>query len=129
MSAVLKKIFPVLLLFCAVSFSGCALFLLGGGAATGYAISDDEVEGMTDRPMDEVYSVLEQILDERGMITARNATTRTLEAILQDSEVNASVEQISSRSVRFRVKARRAEGLFPHMDLAQSIASELYQRL
>lgn len=112
------------------SFSGCALLLLGGGAATaGYAVSDDEVEGLTDRSLDDVYSLLEELLDEEGLITSRNATTRTLEALIQNSEVTAVAERMTAQSVRFRIKARRADGLFPDLDLAKKLVNEFYKRL
>ena len=47
----MKKAYAAFAIFMAVGFgmiqSGCALFLLGAGAAGGYAISKDEIEGMT----------------------------------------------------------------------------------
>lgn len=121
--------FCSLVLAAGFNFSGCALFLIGAGGATAYGISEDEVEGLTDASANKVFNVLERVLDERGTITSQNATTRIMEAIVNDSEVKTSIEQVTAKSVRFRIKARRAEGLFPHLDLAQEIANDVYQRL
>ncbi len=126
-----KKSLPLLLLLFGLGFanSGCALFLLGGGAAGGYAVSDDEIEGLTDAPIDDVYETVEHVLGQKGLITSRNRTTRTLEAVIQDSEVKASIEPATTVSVRFRIKARRAEGLFPHQDLAQKLVNAVFEDL
>ena len=127
-----KKQLSLLMILFALGFSnaGCALFLIGGGAAAGgYAISEDEIEGLSDRPIDKVYDTLEDVLGQKGLITARSRTTRTLEAVIQDSEVRATVERVTTASVRFRIKARRADGLFPDRGLAQKLVNEVYQRL
>lgn len=84
---------------------------------------------MTGRPLNEVYAVLEQLLDDEGLLTFRNAAARTLEALIQKSEVTAAAERGSAESVRFRIKARRADGLFANLDLARKLINEFYERL
>jgi hypothetical protein len=113
----------------AIPSSGCALFLLGAGAAGGYAISKDEIEGLMDNSYNKVWQAAREVIKKEGAITLESPNTGKLEAIVDNSTVNVSVEQATSNSVRLRVQARKTKGLFPDQELAQDLYTQITKKL
>ena len=62
--------FTVLIILC-VALSGCAVVLVGAGAAGGYAIGKDYIQGETDKNFDRVYDSAINIADIMGAVESR----------------------------------------------------------
>ncbi len=121
----------VLLFFILTSalHSGCALFLLGTGAAGGYAISKDEIEGLTDSSYDKAWNASKQIIREEGAPTLEDRTHGKIEAVVGGSTVELNVAQVTAKTVRLRVKARKSKGLFPDIKLAQQLYTRIIKKV
>ena len=109
--------------------SGCALFLVGAGAAGGYAITEDEMEGMTDLSRDRVWKTSLEVLQQRGAVTVQDKTQGRIEAIVNKSDVEVHVDQITKTTVRLRVKARKAKKVFPDLGLAQELHGQIMRKV
>ncbi len=110
-------------------FSGCALFLIGGGVAGGIAISRDTVEGHFDKRFDQVWGAARQVLMGEGFIKLEDKPHGEIHAEAEKSEVTVEVLQVSEKTVRVRVKARKSYKLVPNMDLANKIYNKLFKKL
>jgi hypothetical protein len=110
-------------------FSGCAIFLLGAGAAGGMAISKDTIEGTVDKPFDRVWNASREVLKQEGFIRLENKPVGKIEAEVGKSRVKFEAQQITEKTVRFRVKARKTSKLLPDMDLANILYNKIFQKL
>lgn len=120
--------FTALLLFSMIQ-SGCAIFLLGAGAAGGYAVSKDEIEGHTDVSMNKVWNAMVDTVASEGSVVLKDQDHSQLEAIVRESEVKANLVQITPKTVQVRIKARKVKGLFPDIKLAQELYTKLIKRI
>jgi hypothetical protein len=118
-----------LLLGSQLFFSGCAIFLLGAGAAGGMAISKDSIEGTVDKPFDRVWNAGREVLKQEGFIRLENKPAGVMEAEVQKSQVKFEAQQITEKTVRLRVKARKTAKLMPNMDLANILYNKIFQKL
>lgn len=109
--------------------SGCALFLIGAGAAGGYSISKDEIEGLSDVSFDKVWNAARDVVRTQGAITAENKSVGTMEAVIGGSTAEFKIEQVTPKTVRTRIKARQTKGLFPDIELAQDLYSQMLRKM
>lgn len=109
--------------------SGCALFLVGAGAAGGIAISKDTIEGHFDRKLDQVWRASREVLMQEGFIRLENKTQGEIEAEVKKSEVKIGILQVSEKTVRIRVKARKGMKLLPNPDLANDLYNKIFYKL
>jgi hypothetical protein len=119
----------LILLITALPMTGCALFLLGAGAAGGYAISKDEIEAMYDAKYDKVWNATKTTLQHNGALTLDDRNHGKIEAIVGGSTINVMIDQVTAKTVRLRIKARKTKGLFPDIDLAQEINEDVMKKL
>ncbi len=125
-----SSLFLVVMLSLMPYFSGCALFLIGAGAAGGYAvIGEDEVESNHDLSFQRVWDASRRTVMEKGVIISENKATGYIEAKIEDSDVKVNIEQVTQKSVRLRIKARRGKGVFPHIEQAQNLHVIIMQKL
>ena len=111
-----------------LALSGCALLLVGAGAAGGYAISKDSVRNYFDLPQGEVYRAGRDVVAELGAIISEDSRHGTLKGIVQGATVTVTVKPVSRRTVELRVKAR--DNLFmPELDVAQAVYNNIFSRL
>lgn len=108
---------------------GCAVLLLGTGAAGGYAITQDTVESFTERDFNKVWKKVDEILEREGSIILRDETQGLIKAVVQKSEVEVLIEKLTEDTVRVRIKARKLKAFFPNLKLAQSIHSMIIGEL
>lgn len=108
---------------------GCALFLVGAGAAGGYAISKDEIEGFTDRDYERTWETARRVIAQDGAILAENKTLGEIEATVRDSNVKTKIEKYSTVSVRLRIQARKGYNLLPDIETAQDIFTKIIKDL
>ena len=123
--------FPLLgITFLSLSlFSGCAVFLLGAGAAGGIAISKDTIKGNFDKKLDQVWRASREVLIQEGFIRLEDKTHGTIDAEVRKSEVKIEILQISEKTVRIHVKARKGYKLLPNPDLANELYNKIYQKI
>ena len=110
-------------------FSGCALFLLGAGAAGGVAISKDTIEGHFDRKADSVWNATREVLRQEGFIRLEDRAHGAFDAEVRKSEVKVEITSVSEKTVRVRVKARKGYKLLPNIDLANELYNKIYQKI
>ena len=117
------------MVFSLFTFSGCALFLIGGGVAGGIAISKDTIEGHFDKKLDQVWRASREVLMQEGFIRLENRPHGQIESEVRKSEVKIEVLQVSEKTVRIRVKARKGHKLLPNPDLANELYNKIFYRL
>ena len=110
-------------------FSGCALFLIGAGVAGGVAISDDEIEGVVDRSYDKVWKASHDVLTKEGFVKSEDRPHGSIEGEVGKSEVKISIAQLTERTVRIRVKARKDYKVVPDLQLANELYNKIFQKI
>ena len=111
-----------------VGLSGCAVLLVGAGAAGGYAISKDSVQNLFDLPSDTVFRASREAVSEQGLITVEDARNGLIKATVEAATVTVTVKPVTKKTVELRVKARD-NFLFPKVDIAQAIYTRILERL
>ena len=117
------------LLISLLLFSGCPLFLLGAGAAGGYSISKDEIEGTLEKPLDRVWKASREVIMYEGFIRREDRPHGMIESQVGKSEVKIEVRQIAERTVRVRVKARKGYKLVPDLELANELYNKILKKI
>jgi len=115
--------------FFAFLSSGCALLLIGGGAAGGYSISKDEIEILTDAKYNKIWKASTNVLRERGLVILEDKTHGVIEAEVEKSTITVHVDQATDKTIRLRVKGRRVKNMFPDMKKAQSVFKQIVKKI
>lgn len=110
-------------------FSSCAIFLLGAGVTGGIAISKDTIEGHFDKKLDPVWKAAREVLMQEGFIRLEDKPHGQIEAEVRKSEVKIEILQVSEKTVRIRVKARKGMKLLPNPDLANELYNKIFNKL
>ena len=110
-------------------FSGCALFILGVGAAGGYAVSKDTIEGFAEKSMDRAWRASREVIMEEGFIKTEDKGTGKIEGEVRKSEIKIEVEQLTPQTVRIRVRARKGYQLLPDVGLANELYNKISQKM
>jgi len=123
--------FGILIAFAGLSLltSGCALFLVGGGAAGGYAIAKDTAGSFTDVSFDKVWKAAESVIRKEGLLTLSDKNHGYIEAQVEESTVKVNLEQVTKDTVRINIKARKIKGLFPNVKLAQRLHLQVIDKI
>ena len=111
----------------AMGLSGCAVLLVGAGAAGGYAISRDSVKNLFDLPANTVFMASRDVVAEHGLITVEDSRNGLIKAVVEGATVTVTVKPVTKKTVELRVKAR--DHLFPKVDIAQTIYTHILERL
>ena len=111
-----------------VGLSGCAVLLVGAGAAGGYAISKDSVKNLFDLPADTVFRASREVMSAQGLITVEDARNGLIKATVEGATVTVTVKPVTKKTVELRVKARD-QLLFPKVDIAQALYTKILERL
>ena len=109
--------------------SGCALFLVGAGVAGGVAISKDTIEGTVEKPFDRAYQTSREVIMKEGFIKLEDKAHGTIESEVRKSEVKIEVLQLTEKTVRVRVRARKDYKVIPDLDLANELYNKIFQKL
>jgi len=108
---------------------GCALFLVGAGVAGGVAISEDEIEGLMEKKFDRVWTAAREVVIKEGFIKLEDRAHGTMEGEVRKSEVKISVAELTEKTVRLRVKARKVYRVVPDLDLANELYNKILRKL
>lgn len=119
-------------LIIAISFSfflyGCAMMLVGAGAAGGYAIGRDYIQGDTDKGFESVYNSAVNVADMMGIIESKfsNPSVGKIRAMVENSSLEIDLERLTRQTVRLRVKSRK--NMMPNIELAQKVYNKILQQ-
>lgn len=108
--------------------SGCAVLLLGAGAAGGYAISKDSITNHYDLSSTVVYQAAREVIGEEGLVTLEDEHRGLIKAEVLDANVTIQVRKVSDRTTQLQVKARN-DLLLPKIDIAQNVYNKIDRRL
>lgn len=106
-----------------------ALFLFGAGAAGGIAISKDTIQGHFDKKLDHVWRTSREVLMQEGFIRLEDRPHGEIEAEIRKSNIKIEILQISEKTIRIRVKARKGHQLLPDPDLANELYNKIFYKL
>ena len=112
---------------CMMTFSGCAVFLVGAGVAGGLAASKDTAKLEIDKNMNQAWSAAGNVIKQMGVITAENKKAGIMEANVRDTKVKVTIIQMTPKSVRVEVKSRK--NMMPQMDLSTEILNKIHEQL
>lgn len=106
--------------------SGCTAVVAGSviGAAGGYIVSKDTIQGDTDKPYDSIWNAAKTIASEQGTIREENYKKGTLKIVAGDSSlVWIKLVRMTRATTRLKISCRRFH--LPNLRLAQ----EIYTRI
>jgi len=112
----------------AMSLSGCAVLLVGAGAAGGYAISKDSIRNHFDLPPSTVYRAARDVIGAEGLVTVEDERRGLIKAEVEGAHVTITVKRISEKTTELTVKARN-ELLMPKIEVAQALYNKILGRL
>lgn len=125
---------PISFLFILFSLSisaGCAVALVGAGAAGIYAISDDTVEAIVKNPPDSTYHKALKVMKSKGNITSSNSSTRTIEGNVNgvSTDVWIGFDPKTGKGSKITVKSRSFSGAFPNLEVAKKTLNDIMRAL
>ena len=122
----MRKIFILLAL--PWFFSGCAMMLVGAGAAGGYAIGRDYIQGESDKSFESVYDSAANIAGIMGVIESQfsNPSLAKIKAKVESSSLEIDIERLTRQTLRLKVKSRK--NMMPNIELAQKVYSKILQQ-
>lgn len=124
---IIKSLFFVGLLVCYLNFCGCIYVVAGAGALGGYAISRDTIQGETDKTFDNIWNSSLKVLNILGNVTMEDKKKGVIEAKIDSSYAKVTIEQLTPKTTRLRVKARKF--MLPNISLAQKIYIKVIQNV
>jgi hypothetical protein len=121
-------IFVTYITMCCLIFSGCVYLVAGAavGAVGGYAISKDTIQGDTDKTFNSLWSSSLKVLGIMGTVKTEDKQKGEIEADVDGSEVKITMEQLTTKTTRIRVSARKY--LMPNISLAQKIYIKIIEQ-
>ena len=117
------------LLFVSFSLCGCVMMFVGAGAAGGYAIGRDYVQGDVENDFDTMYDAAARISEKIGVIESKysNNSVGRIRASVDTSSLYITVERLTRHAVRLKVKSRK--NLLPNLDLAQKTYTNILEEV
>ncbi len=110
------------------ALSGCAMLLIGAGAAGGYAISRDSIANRVEQPPDVVYDMSRDVLHELGFVLADDEGRHRLRGTVEGASVTITVTPVSERMTELKVRARN-NVLLPRITVAHTVYNAIIERL
>ena len=122
-------VWAVVLSFSALCLQGCAALLIGtAGVIGGVAISEDTVQSDMDAGYDQVWNTtLNEIEKMGGDITLKDKVHGLIDVKVKGSRVHLSLDRITEKTVRLKVKSRR--NYLPNIKLAHEISARILKKL
>lgn len=123
-----ESVLTVVLALICFSLSSCAPLIIGGalGAAGGYVISKDTTQGVVERSYDKVWETSIEVLKEMGGADFVYSPGGKFRAFVGESKINVRVEQMSEKTVRLTVSARK--GILPRLKLAEGVFIKVIEK-
>lgn len=118
----------VFLLMLTPVFNGCALLLVGGGAAGGYAVSKDEVTGAVDAKKSKVFNAALNTAKNKGIIRLQDESHGRIDVSVNDITVKIHVDQLTEKSTQLKVEARNKYKM-PKIQVAQDVYTDILKKV
>lgn len=123
-----SKLFYILILpFLLLVLNGCTVALIGAGAAGALVVSQDGVSTYIDSDVSSIWRLSSEVLRQSGQILESDRKSGTIKAIVKNSKVKVLIEEVTSKTVKLKVKARK--NLLPNVELAHDLATKILERL
>ena len=124
-----SQIFFVGMLCMTLGLQGCAVLLIGtAGVLGGVAISEDTVQSDIDGGFDTVWNTtLNEIEKMGGEVTLQEKFRGAVEAKVKGSNIRATLERITDKTVRLKVKSRK--NYLPNIKLAHELSARILKKL
>lgn len=124
-----RILFPMMLVLAfSPVFNGCALLLVGGGAAGGYAASKDEIEGAVDASYSKVYKSAVAAAKSKGIIRLEDQSRGYIETMVESTTVKIHVTRITDKAIKLKVEARNKMKM-PKIEIAQEVYTDIMKRV
>ena len=119
----------ILLPLLAFGLQGCAALLIGtAGVIGGVAISEDTVQSDIDAGFDQAWNTaLNEVEKMGGEVKLKEKFRGVVEAKIRSSIVHISLERITDKTVRLKVKSRK--NYLPNIKLAHEISARVIKKL
>lgn len=117
-----KNLFSLILaLSILTTVSGCVPLIIGSavGALGGYAISNDTIQGETDKLYDSLWSSAQMMSRARGVIRQEDSSGGSIELEVESSRVWIKLIRLTQATTRLKVSARKHH--LPNLSLAQDL--------
>jgi len=101
-----SPILSIVLILCFI-LSGCSAVLVGLGALGGYAISEDELEGIYTVDKDEVFRLSKEVVLDWTNDVLEDEHQTELIATSESRRVWIKIESLTQDTTRLRIKARK----------------------
>lgn len=113
---------------CSLSLTGC-IFIVGAavGAAGGYAISKDTIQGETNKGTASIWQASLDIAQIMGTIKTKDVEANKIEAEIDGASVVISITSITPETRRLKVSCRK--NFLPNLKLAEKVFVNIMQRL
>lgn len=126
-----KEISNLMLGLSFILCTGCAVALIGAGAAGVYAISDDSVEAVVKHPPGYTYQKSLKVMQTMGRISTVDAPAWHIEGEVDGATTNVwvSFDPKTGKGSKITVKARSFKGAFPKIAVAKKVLNEILEKL
>ena len=118
----------ILLLVFSPALNGCVLLLLGGGAAGGYAVSKDGIEGAVDAKYNKVYRSALESAQSKGIVRLQDEQKGYIETMVDSDTVKIHVTRITDKAVKLKVEARNKFKM-PKVTVAQDVYTDILRKV
>lgn len=120
--------YALALMVSSLGISGCALLLVGAGAAGGYAISKDSVKNVFDLPKEHVYDQSVAVVKEMGVVKLEDRIHGLIKGEVQEVNVTITIKPLTHKTVELKVRGRNHVWM-PKVDVAQEVYTKIMERL
>jgi len=108
--------------------SGCAALLIGAGAAGGYALSADSIQGNFDSDFDTVWFKSIEVMEEVGQIIFEDEKSGIIRAkTSKQIDITITLGRVTENTTSLTVKAKK--NVLPKRKDAQKIFSAIIRRI
>jgi hypothetical protein len=100
---------------------------VGAGAAGGYALGRDYIQGEADKDFERVYSCAVSIVEIMGIVQSKfsSPSIAKIKARVDTSSLEIIIERLTRQTVRLKVKSRK--NMMPNLELAQRVYNNILQ--
>ncbi len=111
-----------------VQLSGCVFLIATGvGAAGGYAVTRDTIQGEYDARQADAYRAALEVCGMLGTVLAKSPSQGSVQATVNQAKVTVTITPLTQEAIRIKVKARR--GIFPRLGTAERVFVKIVSQL